>query len=112
MSPRLIIEQLARTKSDGEIEKLEFTEGVNAIVGPQNTGKSTWLRMLDFLMADDGSPNMKFDQALVLKYRAVSALMRLSDTTVELERTWSSSTVLGFTKDSAAPLSAGEYLRV
>jgi hypothetical protein len=89
MSPRLIVEQLARTKSDGEIEKLEFTDGVNAIVGAQNTGKSTWLRMLDFLMGDDGSPNAKFDEILVLKYRAVSALIRLGDTTVELERTWS-----------------------
>ena len=89
MSSRLIIEQLARTKSDGEVEKLEFTEGVNAIVGPQNTGKSTWLRMLDFLMGDDGSPNVKFDETLVFKYRAVSALIRLGNSTVELERMWS-----------------------
>jgi hypothetical protein len=89
MSPRLIIEQLARTKTDGSIEKLEFVEGVNAIVGPQNTGKSTWLRMLDFLMGDDGSPIAKFDEVLVTKYRAISALMRLGDTVVELERTWS-----------------------
>ena len=89
MSPRLIIEQLSRTKLDGSIEKLEFVEGVNAIVGPQNTGKSTWLRMLDFLMGDDGSVNTKFDEAIVLKYCAVSALMRLGDYVVELERTWS-----------------------
>ena len=32
MSKRLIIEQIARTKSDGSIETLEFTDGVNAIV--------------------------------------------------------------------------------
>lgn len=89
MSPRLIIEQIARTTIDGSIEKLEFVDGVNAIVGPQNTGKSTWLRMLDFLMGDEGSPIAKFDEVLVRKYSAISALMRLGDSVVELERTWS-----------------------
>ena len=86
---RLIIEQMARTKADGQVEKIEFRDGVNAIVGPQNTGKSTWLRMLDFLMADDGSANAKFDEVLVHKYRAISSLMRLGDEIIELERQWS-----------------------
>lgn len=89
MSKRLIIEQLARTAADGKLEKLEFTDGVNAIVGPQNTGKSTWLRMLDFLMADDGSPSTKFDEVLVQKYQAISSLMRFGNSILELERTWS-----------------------
>jgi hypothetical protein len=89
MSQRLIIEQIARTKVDGNIEKLEFTDGVNAIVGPQNTGKSTWLRMLDFLMADDGTPRGNFDEVLVEKYQAISSLMRFGNSVVELERTWS-----------------------
>jgi hypothetical protein len=89
MTKRLIVEQIARTKADGNIEKLEFTDGVNAIVGPQNTGKSTWLRMLDFLMADDGTPKGNFDEALVEKYQAISALMRFGTSVVELERTWS-----------------------
>lgn len=88
MSKRLIIEQVARTKADGNIEKLEFTDGVNAIVGPQNTGKSTWLRMLDFLMGDDGTPRGNFDEVLVKKYQAISSRMRFGDSLVELERTW------------------------
>jgi hypothetical protein len=88
MSKRLIIEQIARTKADGSIEKLEFTDGVNAIVGPQNTGKSTWLRMLDFLMADDGTPKGNFDEVLVEKYQAISSLMRFGNSVVEVERTW------------------------
>jgi predicted nucleic acid-binding Zn-ribbon protein len=89
MSKRLIIEQIARTKSDGGIEKLEFADGVNAIVGPQNTGKSTWLRMLDFLMADDGTPKGTFDEVLTEKYQAISSLMRFGSSVVEVERTWS-----------------------
>lgn len=88
MSPRLIIEQLARTRFDGVYEKLEFTEGVNAIVGPQNAGKSTWLRMLDYIMGDDSSPNLKFDDTVVRKYRSINALMRIGGVTIELERSW------------------------
>src|SRR6266702_5125446 len=89
MSKRVIIEQIARTKSDGGIEKLEFTDGVNAIVGPQNTGKSTWLRMLDFLMADEGTPKGTFDEVLTEKYQAISSLIRFGSSVVEVERTWS-----------------------
>jgi hypothetical protein len=89
MSNRLIIEQIARTRADGNIEKLEFTDGVNAIVGPQNTGKSTWLRMFDFLMADDGTPKGTFDEILVEKYQAISSLIRFGTSVVELERSWS-----------------------
>jgi hypothetical protein len=33
---RLIIWQIARTTADGQVEKIEFMDGVNAIVGPQN----------------------------------------------------------------------------
>jgi hypothetical protein len=88
MSSRLIIEQVGRTTAEGHVEKIEFTDGVNAIVGPQNTGKSTWLRMLDFLMADSDSASAKFDQVLVQKYCAVSSLMRLGGEVIELERRW------------------------
>lgn len=89
MSNRLIIDQIARTRADGNIEKLEFTDGVNAIVGPQNAGKSTWLRMFDFLMADDGTPKGTFDEVLVEKYQAISSLIRFGSSVVELERSWS-----------------------
>lgn len=44
--------------------------------------------MLDFLMADEGTPKGTFDEALVEKYQAISSLMRFGNTVVELERTW------------------------
>jgi hypothetical protein len=89
MSSRLIIEQIARTTSGGQIEAIQFKEGVNAIVGPQNTGKSTWLRMLDFLMGESESASANFDEVLVQKYRAVSSVMRFGSEVIELERQWS-----------------------
>jgi hypothetical protein len=89
MSSRLIIERLGRITADNQIEVLEFNEGVNAIVGAQNTGKSTWLRMLDFLMGETESASAMFDEKLVQKYRTVFALMRAGPDTIELEREWS-----------------------
>lgn len=89
MTARLIIEQIARTTSDGKVERIEFKEGVNAIVGPQNAGKSTWLRMLDFLMGEGDSAKENFDEVIVQRYRAISALLRFGNEVVELERQWS-----------------------
>src|SRR5207253_9990750 len=64
----------------------EFKEGVNAIVGEQNTGKSTWLRMLDFLMGENESAKENFDEVIIQKYRAISSLLRFGTETVEIER--------------------------
>jgi chromosome segregation ATPase len=89
MSSRLIVEQIGRTRVDGHVEAIQFKEGVNAIVGPQNTGKSTWLRMLDFLMGESESASANFDEVLVQKYRAVSSLIRFGSEILELERQWS-----------------------
>ncbi|MGH8727706.1 MAG: AAA family ATPase [Burkholderiales bacterium] len=88
MSRRLTIDKLARTQTDGVTEELEFGTGVNVIVGPQNTGKSTWLRMLDYLMGETEAASEKFDEVLVRKYSAVSASMRLGDEAIEIERNW------------------------
>lgn len=88
MSARLLIERIERTTVHGEVETLEFGPGVNIIVGPQNTGKTTWLRMLDYLMADDGSPAEKFDEAIIEKYRGISATLRLNERVLKIERIW------------------------
>jgi chromosome segregation ATPase len=89
MTGRLIIEQIGRTTTDGKFESIEFKEGVNAIVGEQNTGKSTWLRMLDFLMGENESAKENFDEVIIQKYRAISSLLRFGTETVEIERQWS-----------------------
>jgi hypothetical protein len=85
---RLLIRKLGRTTTEGEAESLAFEPGVNVVVGPQNAGKSTWLRMMDYLMGETESPNERFDEVLVRKYRAVSATMMLDDETAVLERSW------------------------
>jgi chromosome segregation ATPase len=85
---RLLVREIGRTTAEGERESLTFEPGVNVIVGPQNTGKSTWLRMLDYLMGETESPAERFDEVLVSKYRSISATLLLGDETAVLERSW------------------------
>lgn len=85
---RLIIREIGRITAEGERESLTFEPGVNVIVGPQNAGKSTWLRMLDYLMGETESPVERFDELLVRKYRSISATLFLGEETVVLERSW------------------------
>jgi hypothetical protein len=108
MSARLIIEQIGRTRTDGQVEAIKLKEGVNAIVGPQNTGKSTWLRMLDFLMGETESVAAKFDEVVVEKYQAVSALMRFGDEVIELEREWTDEGRRSRTKLNGDHVNAGD----
>jgi hypothetical protein len=88
MSRRLSIEKLSRTVASGETEFIHFKSGVNVIVGPQNAGKSTWLRMFDYLMGEPESAVETFDPVPANKYRAVASTMRFGEETVELERQW------------------------
>jgi hypothetical protein len=88
MAHRLLIHQIIRTLSSGGTETLDFEPGVNVIVGPANSGKTTWLRMLDFLMGDSDSAATLFDDEIVRKYRAVGAQLRVGERKVLVERRW------------------------
>lgn len=68
MGKRFIIHEFVRVDRDGADEKLEFKPGVNLLVGMPNTGKTQWLRMLDFVLGDVGKPEEAFDDALASKY--------------------------------------------
>ena len=88
MRARLSIHSLTRARRDGTNETLPFEEGVNVIVGQQNSGKSTWLKMLDFLFFDDESAKMRFDPAIVTKYRSISADVTVGERRLVLTRQW------------------------
>ena len=89
MASRLLVEKLERVTADGVVEALAFVPGVNVIVGAQNTGKSTWLRMLDYIMGGTGSPSARFDEGIVQKYRSISATFQANGESFTLERQWS-----------------------
>lgn len=87
MNKSLIIKYISRATKDGEPEILELAPGVNVIVGRPNTGKTQWLRMLDYLMGDRKSFTSKFPQALH-KYETLSALIEIDGEEHLIERNW------------------------
>jgi archaellum component FlaC len=84
----LIIRELSRAPQEGPEDTLTFAPGVNVIVGPPNTGKTKWLRMLDYLLGDDGKPEDVFGDDLAAKYDSVKALIALAGEEIIIERRW------------------------
>jgi len=88
----LIIKQLSRTPKTGDFDELNFEPGVNVLVGNPNTGKTQWLRMLNFLMGDrDSNPANAFDEDLVSKYDSIKGVFMIGDEEITLERNWKQS---------------------
>jgi rubrerythrin len=85
---RLNIRQLTRVQADGKEEALTFHPGVNLIVGPPNTGKSKWLRTLDFLFGEPDSAEEKLGPRYTAKYVAARASLTVGEREVTLERRW------------------------
>src|SRR5688500_17380179 len=90
MSKKLFIKELLRVSSDGEVESLEFQNGVNLIIGESGTGKTVWLKMLDYLLGDRGTIEdaLSSDLRLVEKYSAIQAIIRIGDEDFKIERNW------------------------
>lgn len=84
----LIIRSLKRTATSGEVEEMVFQPGINIIAGQPNTGKTKWLRMLDYLMGDTGKPEDSFGAELVEKYDSVGAVVQIGEEEITLERFW------------------------
>jgi hypothetical protein len=85
----LTIKQLIRSPKTDESDELNFDLGVNVLVGKPNTGKTQWLRMLNFLMGDrDSNAANAFNQTLVDKYDSVKGIFMIGDEEITLERYW------------------------
>jgi len=82
------IETVSRVDTAGESETLEFKPGLNLIVGLPNTGKSTWLAIIDFLLGKGGAAQEAIGPSPAAKYRAASMLLHVGDQLVELTRDW------------------------
>jgi hypothetical protein len=86
----LFIKELSRITSDGEIETLAFEEGVNLILGNSNSGKTIWLKMLDYLMGDRGNVEdaLGIETGLATKYVTIRATIIVKEEEFIIERDW------------------------
>ena len=87
-SNKMFIRELKRVDNDGNQETLEFTTGINLIIGDPNTGKTKWMQMLDYLMGGDSTAEKTFGEALARKYTSIEGIFSISGMDYHIYRTW------------------------
>jgi len=105
----LLIREISRAPAHGTADRIVLREGVNVIVGPPNTGKSKWLRMLDYLFGDDGSPEDVFGEDLAEKYASVAMALQINGEDMKIQREWKKTGVLTKVSVNGQPLSRDQY---
>jgi hypothetical protein len=91
----LLVKSLSRFSVEGEEETLELKTGVNLLVGIPNTGKSSWVRALDYIFGDSNSPPKALKRNVSLKYDRVRAVLSIDGAELLLERGWGPDAVQG-----------------
>src|SRR5690242_7243385 len=84
----LSIGRIERRLSNGNTEAIAFQPGVNLLVGRPNTGKTKWLRMLDYLLGDTDSFEAGFEDQIVEKYDSASVELFVAGERIFVERRW------------------------
>jgi hypothetical protein len=87
-SKTLLIRELSRSPHQGREDKLTLEPGVNVIVGPHNSGKSKWFRMLDYLLGNENKPEEVFGEDLVEKYNSTRGVFEIGGEELVVERRW------------------------
>ena len=59
--PYLSIGRVERRLWTGNTEAIAFETGVNLLIGKPNTGKTQWLKIIDFLLGDPDAFENRFD---------------------------------------------------
>lgn len=83
----LMIKSLQRYPAVNLEDELIFKQGVNVIVGEPNTGKTAWIKMLDYLMGDESKPEDALGD-LSEKYDSISAVFSIENDDFTVERRW------------------------
>ena len=83
------IKSLQRFPEDRATDRIDFSPGVNLIVGERDAGKTKWLSMLDYVLGDSSTPLEAIGQTLSEKYEGIKAVIVFADgEEVSLERWW------------------------
>ena len=83
------VQRLERVTADGRTEKLQFQPGLNTLVGPPNTGKTVWLKMLDYALGDRDAVEKSLSDELANKYSIIRVVLGLGgDDELVIERRW------------------------
>ncbi|HEX2880325.1 MAG TPA: hypothetical protein VHO25_12410, partial [Polyangiaceae bacterium] len=101
---RFRIAAVSRGGQSAGTEELAFDPGVNVVVGIKDTGKTTWLRILSFLLGDARTPRQALGRPIEQGFDWVSARLILeTGEELLLQRSWRK-------RDLASKISVGEEL--
>lgn len=89
------IQRIERVDSSGIVEELRFAPGVNLIVAPPNSGKTTWLQVFNHLMGSEAPPGRLVSDEVAQRYLQVAAHIMINDQAVELRRRWNEYGMMG-----------------
>lgn len=87
MTRRLLLRSMERYPTAGPEDRLCFEPGVNVLVGAPNTGKTSWLRILDYLQGDIDTPDGALGE-LAAKYERGVATFEVDGEPLVIERRW------------------------
>ncbi|NVJ15322.1 hypothetical protein [Myxococcus sp. AM010] len=84
-----ILNVLRLQRFRGEVcEELEFSPGVNVMIGEPNAGKTKWLQILDYLFGDTGVVEDALGQDVATIYDRARVELTIAGEPLTLERRW------------------------
>jgi hypothetical protein len=85
----LNILSVTRAREDGPDEEISLHPGMNLIIGRPNSGKSSWLKFIDYLLGSrKGDPSEALGEQLANKYSKAWAILELAGKSHRVERRW------------------------
>lgn len=80
--------ELCRTLHSDVEERIVFKPGINLIEGGPNTGKTTWLQCLNYLLGAERPVEHYFSDKFIQKYRSIKGKFITCTKKFEIERDW------------------------
>ncbi len=77
-----------RTTASGEKDTLVLEQGVYVIVGLKDTGKSSWLHTISYLLGDKDTPEKAMGENLATKFDTATLYMDVDGEEVVVQRRW------------------------
>ena len=88
MTKTMKINYVERVTYDDKVERLEFITGVNLVIGLPNTGKTTWLNMIDYVLGYSDIAEKKLKSDVCNKYCLIRCELEISGEKLLIERRW------------------------
>lgn len=74
------------TAPDGEIDEIAFAKNATEVVGPRNSGKTTYLRVIDYCLGGDDSAAAALGADVAARYNVYWIDLELAGTPHQIER--------------------------